>query len=258
MPERAVFERRKMSWQEKIERHKAEQQREEERNLRRIEKEQNLCLSLLNQLHCEEKLTQIRDEIWQVGEVSIKVNERHDIPHRTREKMWEKKSLFWVNVFEEKPYVEKKAESGIAIATLSVTWPVYHEARHEHYEWGGESKYHFYPAFIERMEKSLSIIVGFREPDKFALTVVPDYGLPEWTVLIPESTQPEKQLEEYLVEDCMHRQNYPPQGEAPPYTPFKAENEERVIKELALNSDLREDIQSLGFEHLLGPVEEKA
>jgi len=71
-----------MSWQEKIERRKQEEARAqnetqrkltEEQERQRIEKVEKIkpLLQTLEDLKCREMLTQIRDEVWKLGEVTV-------------------------------------------------------------------------------------------------------------------------------------------------------------------------------------------
>lgn len=83
-----------MSWKERIERHLAEQRRQEEEAARavslekqrqekieRLKGEEKLppLVNALEQLHCKTLLTQIRDEVWKFGRIS----EEPDMEHLT-------------------------------------------------------------------------------------------------------------------------------------------------------------------------------
>jgi hypothetical protein len=240
-----------MSWEEKI--RELEQQEEEikQRDLKRISKEQDFCIDVLKQLHCEEKLAQIRDEIWQAGKVSIGVGTIEDIPYRWY--MSDRKSLFY------EVLRKRECKSGVATLSLSIVWPVYVKSCPSgRFNRFGDQ--YWYPPYIEGIEKSLSIIVGFRDLGKFALIVVPDsyrggffkYDPRNgWTILIPEDSQPEEELEKYLAMDCRNRQGSSP-NEALPYALRKAEGETRAVKELLFNPDQRLHIKHhQGIEYIL-------
>lgn len=70
-----------MSWQERVERYKAEQadvaNREREAKLAVLKEKVPPLLEALDKLNCAELLIQIRDEIWKLGEIEVKPDLTH-------------------------------------------------------------------------------------------------------------------------------------------------------------------------------------
>jgi hypothetical protein len=205
--------------QEKIERYKAEQQRAQE-EAARLESEARLriakekippLLEALKQLHCEELLTQIRDEVWKLGEVAT-------IPDIT-------------TITSDTPIVAK--------TTLWVEWPHFVAAGSSGFgdwekTWGDH---------LETYEETLSIILSYGFEERGLLPPVPkldgeiyihvDSSVSKCPHASLRATDTDALLkvEERLVIDCIERQqSYELGWSRPPYNQTKLKAEDGIVK----------------------------
>lgn len=199
-----------MSWKEKIERYKTEQQQGLEETARltreaklRIAKEKiPPLLEVLKQLRCEELLVQIGDEVWKLGEVSTTPDINTITP--------------------DTPIVAK--------TTLQAEWLVFVEAGSSGYEnslvsWNDHLAIH---------KEALSIVAS-REIEEEILIDMESPFMPKYNFDHPKDNDglriadlnAPSRLEERLVYDCIERQRYPMIGV--PYDQKKLNEEDKIV-----------------------------
>jgi len=181
-----------MSWQEKIERYKKEQQREQE-EAARLKREEELriaekkreeiapLLAALDRLRCEGSLVQIRDELWRAGDV------------------------FTTPKLEEVTF-----KTPISAATvLMVKWPCYVE---EGWGWEGSGENAIqvsWPEGVGVSQDTLKIYATYNPQGEILINIAsfPDSSwLERQTVLkVGEVDVVVSQLEKWLLEDCIRR-----------------------------------------------------
>lgn len=110
-----------MSWQERIERYKqeqvqlqseAERKRQEEQERQRVENIETIkpLLQVLKDLRVQEMLTEIRDEVWKLGEVTVSPN-LNEVTHETPivvkailKAEWD----YWTRIMEGRECIEEE------------------------------------------------------------------------------------------------------------------------------------------------------
>lgn len=196
-----------MSWQEKIEQHKAKQQREKEEK-EAAEKAEKLrvakekippLLEVLEELQCGESLTQIRNEVWKIGEVSITPN-LDEITFNTP--------------------LEAKV-------VLEAQWPVFIQAGYR----VGES-YEEWKDHLETHVERLIVKAHYRNENEILISIISGspYSSAASQVASLRLNEPEllTKFEEVSIEDCIIRQAR--LGIKPPYDQEKNEAEARIIQ----------------------------
>ena len=242
----------KMGWQERIERHKAEQ-RQREGKAARLKREKALriakekippLLEALEELRCQELLTQIRDEVWGLGEVSITPK---------------------LDKIDAKVNEIARGIPLYAEAVLEAQYPVFIEAGEDERSLGGWGDTYTvsYPDHI-RIDEEFLIVKAFyaREGDRGKTEEIlikvalhhhcrdeyDEFRIDESDSISFNDPERQRKLEELLTKDCISRQRF---GEVP-YTKKKAWGEETVI-EAIINRGFYPGIE---FEYLLDIAKE--
>lgn len=202
-----------MNWQEKIAQYKARQQEisaEEQKERLKIAKEKIPALvDLLERLNCEELLTQIRDEVWKFGEVVV----NPDLDHITPETRVE------ANVF------------------LVATWPYYRPGgyglwdQYSDPEIATEDRFISIKAFYDEFDE---ILIKF-DTERFYSKTLP-----------ASNPEIESEIEEFLIEDTITRQECYYEGDRAPYDLCKKRDEVKAIEGI-INLGLK---PPEGFEYL--------
>ncbi|MFZ5365831.1 MAG: hypothetical protein ACOZBZ_00880 [Patescibacteria group bacterium] len=148
---------------------------EREEKLRIAKEKIPLLLGVLEKFRCRELLTQIRDEIWRLGEVSI-APELNKIDHDTA----------------------LKAE-----VILKIQWPVfiekgrsYNSASESFDEWGDHLSVH---------EELLVIRAVYGEKEQIFIKIADDYWGHEKGSIMSADPEAPRKLEELLIEDYLRR-----------------------------------------------------
>ena len=200
-----------MSWQEKVERYKAEQQKEQKKTIR-LERRKKLevarerippLLEVLERLNCKELLLQIRDEIWKLGEVST----TPDLG----------------NVTPETP-IE-------ASCSLITEWQYYVDGCWHHISGWDDDYNKWIPAHKKTVERCLSIkavydesndgilIELYKEHERSRSWQSPETQLDQFRADEPNA---QSRLEASLIADIIARQE---SAIKPPYDEYKREEE---------------------------------
>lgn len=217
-----------MGWQEKIEQHKARQQRKEEEKeateraekLRIAEEKIPPLLEALDRIKCEEMLSRIRDEVWKIGEVLVTPN-IEEIDYNTS--------------------LEAKV-------VLEAQWPVFVEAGVSYDARRGE--YTSWDDHLRICRPKLTIKANYENEEEILINISSTVNN-RLTSLKFKEPDVLKRLEDCLIRDCIDRQTG--LGIRLPYDQRKSEEEVAIVQAI-IQRDFRPP-EGFGFDYLLDMAE---
>lgn len=203
-----------MSWQEKVERYKAEQKaKQEEKELKeKIEKQETLneLFGILDQLQVKEKLGQIRNELWGLGEIYTRSEIR-------LKGYWPGEE--WLNWLDPQDLIEqgKNAEDLFKVyevtVILSARWGRYKPAYYTQERISGDESEEVYRSATVKsvgtdlvVEATLRVMLKEHEPDEDKISIVVGgeyFSMPRRGFNLQESIN---RLKELFLKDCAKRE----------------------------------------------------
>ena len=208
-----------MSWKDRVQHYRAQQEAESSAQAERISNEQQLALQVLKNLGAEDKLLGIRDEIWEVGSVNQYTNPSptsfwwyyKTILEFTEEELRDRRIL---SKSAPRFKTQPKTSYGEAIASLGLDYPMFYPERLAKGDfdpsWSAHIGAHkvtslcIYCAHIADHEYAMTVAQGeIRHPGGKAIT-----GLP--TIFIPGTQDSEGSLIHLLTEHIATMRSFLP------------------------------------------------